>query len=218
MTQFDSALNQLRERLLSGFYSPGVALTAADLAESLGMSRTPVREALRTLASEGLVEMEMNRGARVTVWDDEKLAVVFDIRSLLEGLACRRAAERAEAHDLDELDALAQRILAKGEPGPDRDEDAVQSLNSEFHNGILRIADSPMLETAMHGVVHAAVLARTRGSYTDEEQRRSSLHHLEIVAALRSGDANWAESVMHSHLAQGRIAALRARNESEAAG
>lgn len=208
-TQFDAAVTRLRERLLSGVDAPGTPFMAAELAIELGMSRTPVRDALRTLASEGLLDMEVNRVARVTEWSPEKIDGVFEIRIRLEGLGSRLAAEKITEREADELEALALRIKALGDPGPEQDAQAVQQLNSEFHSRVIAIADSPSLAVAMNGVVHAALLTRTRAAYTDDEQRRSSMHHLELVAAFRAGSADWAESVMRSHLLQGKLAILR---------
>lgn len=209
LTQFDAAVTQLRKRLLAGADAPGTPLTAAELAIELGMSRTPVREALRTLASEGLIDMEVNRVARVTEWSPEKIDGVFEIRIRLEGLGSRLAAQKITEREADELEELALRIKHLGDPGPDNDGQAVQHLNSNFHSRIIAIADSPSLATAMNGVVHAALLTRTRAAYTEDEQRRSSMHHLELVAAFRAGSEDWAESVMRSHLLQGKLAILR---------
>ncbi|MBC7590466.1 MAG: GntR family transcriptional regulator [Salinibacterium sp.] len=202
-------MNQLRSRLLEGFYAPGEALTAADLALDLGMSRTPVREALRTLASEGLIDMEMNRVARAADWSARKIESIFEIRMRLEGLSSRITAQKISVTQIDELDHLARRIQVVGDPGPDQDLITTQDLNADFHARIIAIADSPALTTAMTGVVHAALLTRTRAAYTEGEQRRSSQHHIELVCAFRAGSADWAESVMRSHLLQGKFAVLR---------
>lgn len=212
MTQVDSAVARLRARLLGGVYAPGAPLTAAQLALDLGMSRTPVREALRTLASEGLVDMEMNRVARVTGWSHEKIEIVFEIRVRLEGLASRITAEKITEDEANQLEELAWEIKAAGDPGPKQDNQIVQQLNSDFHSRIISIADSSALTTALTGVVHAALLTRTRAAYTEEEQRRSSMHHLELVAAFRAHNADWAESVMQSHLIQGKLAILRGQD------
>src|SRR5690606_13313750 len=94
MAQFEDAVDRLRAWILSGRYEPGVKLGAAEVAQELGMSRTPVREAFRTLSMEGLIELSANRGARVAIWADDDLDSVFETRVALEGTASRIAAHR----------------------------------------------------------------------------------------------------------------------------
>lgn len=209
MARVDEAVEELRRRILNGEYGPGVALTAAELSVELGMSRTPVRDALRVLSAEGLVEMKVNHVARVMSWSRQEIEGVFDVRMRLEGMAARLAAERCSAVQADELESLAQDIKHLGDPGPGQDLSEVEPMNTQFHGRIIDIAGVTSLTTAMSGVIHAALLTRTRAAYTDEEQRRSSIHHLELVAAFRARSGDWAESVMRSHLMQAKFAVLR---------
>lgn len=209
MARVDEAVGELRRRILNGEYGPGVALTAAELSVELGMSRTPVREALRVLSAEGLVDMKVNRVARVISWSRQEIEGVFDVRIRLEGMAARLAAERCSPAQADELEALAHQIKHWGDPGPAQDLSEVEPLNTQFHGRIIDIAGVTSLTTAAGGVIHAALLTRTRAAYTDEEQRRSSIHHLELVAAFRARSGDWAESVMRSHLLQAKFAVLR---------
>ena len=213
MAQLDSAVETLRGRILSGDLAPGGRLGETELATELGMSRTPVREALRLLAAEGLVEIASNRGARVIEWSQEELDYVFEVRVRLEGLAARRAAARATKAQADHLHAIATAIAGNAKPGPTQDLAEVQRLNSEFHAGLVKVARSSTLEVALAGVVHAAVLNRTQESFDDEALDRSWRHHVEIVAALRAGDGEWAESTMHSHLLSARASLLGPRRE-----
>lgn len=161
------------------------------------------------LSAEGLVDMQTNRVARVTEWSRQEIEEVFDVRLCLEGMAARKAATRCTTDDANELEVLARRIKTHGDPGDDQDLARVEPLNATFHGRVLDVAASPSLTTAMSGVIHAALLTRTRASYTDEEQRRSSLHHFELVAAFRAHSGDWAESVMRSHLLQAKLAVLR---------
>jgi DNA-binding GntR family transcriptional regulator len=213
MAQLDSAVETLRGRILSGDLAPGERLGETELATELSMSRTPVREALRLLAAEGLVEIVSNRGARVIEWSAEELDYVFEVRARLEGLAARRAAELITREEVDRLHAIASAIADHAQPGPTQDLTAVQRLNTEFHRGLTDIAGSSTLRVALAGVVHAAVINRTQESFDDEALDRSVRHHLEIVAALRAGDGDWAESTMHSHLLSARASLLGPRRE-----
>lgn len=214
MARVDEAVKELRRRILNGEYAPGVALTAAELSAELGMSRTPVRDALRVLSAEGLVDVRVNRIARVTSWSRQEIEGVFDVRLRLEGMAAGLAAERCSAAQADELESLALEIKRWGDPGPAQDLGEVEPLNTEFHGRIIDIAGVPSLTTAMSGVIHAALLTRTRAGYTEDEQRRSSIHHLELVAAFRARSSEWAESVMRSHLLQAKFAVLHGYESS----
>jgi DNA-binding GntR family transcriptional regulator len=211
MAQFEEAVERLRSWILDGTYQPGAKLGAAEVASALGMSRTPVREAFRILSMEGLVELTSNRGARVAIWGDLELDSVFETRIALEGTACRLAADRVTMAEIDRLEDLARALLEAARGWPERDTGEIQALNSEFHSGIMAAAGSETLSTAMSGVVHAAILTRTRESYDREAELRSAEHHLEIVAALRAGDGRWAQAVMTSHLLSARASLLGPR-------
>ncbi|MCD2195994.1 GntR family transcriptional regulator [Actinomycetospora endophytica] len=202
----------LREAILGGELAPGAHLGEVELAERLGVSRTPVREALARLAAEGLVEAHAHRGARVVSFSPEDLDGIFDVRLALEPRATGRAAARATAADLDALDDLAARMLAVGTRGPAQDLDALVGLNREFHARLLDVAAAPALSAALGNVVHAPVVLRTFHTYDPASLARSLAHHAEIVAALRAGDADWASSVMRSHLGNARAVMVGSRS------
>ena len=201
----------LREAILRGELAAGAHLGEVELAERLGVSRTPVREALSRLAAEGLVEVHPHRGARVVSFSAQDLDGIFDVRLALEPRATGRAAARITDADLDALDDLARRMLAVGAPGPDQDLDALVPLNRDFHARLLDVADAPALAAALGNVVHTPVVLRTFHTYDAASLARSLAHHAEIAAALRAGDADWAAAVMRSHLGNARAAMLGAR-------
>jgi DNA-binding GntR family transcriptional regulator len=204
----DRAVEILRDRILAGELGAAERLGEVELAADLGMSRTPVRQALLRLAAEGLVEVAPNRGARVVARSTTELEYVFELRARIEGLAARRAATRATDAQLDELDRIAHDIAGHWR---ERDLAMVTKLNSAFHGMLIEIADSATLATSVAGLLHASVLARTQSSFDDAAQHRSTAHHIEIVAALRANDPDWAESVMHSHLRSARASLLGPR-------
>ena len=144
----------LRAEILDGTRAAGARLREDTLADELGLSRTPVREALARLGTEGLVEHLAHRGARVASWSVEDLEETFDLRAVLEGLGARRAAGRATAADVACLRELCTRMEATIPPGAPRDLDALTSLNSRFHHELLRIAGSPRLEAMVDAVIH----------------------------------------------------------------
>lgn len=201
----------LREAILRGELAAGAHLGEVELAGRLGVSRTPVREALSRLAAEGLVEVHPHRGARVVSFSAQDLDGIFDVRLALEPRATGRAAARITDADLDALDDLARRMLAVGAPGPDQDLDALVPLNRDFHARLLDVADAPALAAALGNVVHTPVVLRTFHTYDAASLARSLAHHAEITAALRVGDADWAAAVMRSHLGNARAAMLGPR-------
>lgn len=203
-TATERAYASLRAEILDGARPAGTRLREDTLAEELGLSRTPVREALQRLGTEGLVEHLPHRGARVAEWTAEDLEETFALRAVLEGLGSRRAATRATAADVAGLRALCTRMEHAIRPGTPRDLDALTTLNAAFHAELLRIAASPRLAGMVAGVVHVPVVLRTFHRYSDHALARSQHHHRELCDALEAGDAQWAESVMRSHVLAAR--------------
>ena len=210
-TKADDIARELEDEIVSGQIPPGTVLRQETLSERFAVSRTPVREALTRLAAEGLVETTAHRGARVTSFSRDDLDAIFDVRRALEPRATARAADHATAEDLDDLAALADRMLAIGAPGPDQDLDALVGLNRAFHARLLDLARAPALAAALAGVVHTPVVTRTFHAYDPASLARSLAHHVEIVAALRAGDGDWAAAVMASHIGNARAVMVGAR-------
>ena len=215
VTSAERALATLRDLIMGGELAPGARLGEVELADRLGVSRTPVREALSRLAAEGLVEIAPNRGARVVTWTVAELEGVFDLRAVLEPQLTAHAVPNAAAADVDELDALARRMHEVGTPGPGQDLDALVPLNRAFHDRLVALAAHPTLATALAAAIHLPIVRRNFLTYDEASLRRSLAHHSEIVAALRAGDAEWARAVMTSHIANARVVMLRAAREQE---
>jgi DNA-binding GntR family transcriptional regulator len=196
--------------IMGGDLRPGARLGEVELAERLGVSRTPVREALSRLAAEGLVELVPNRGARVTTWTVAELEGVFDLRSSLEPQLTAYAVPSATPADVDELDALAARMHEVGSPGPAQDLEALVPLNRAFHDRLVALAGHPTMAAALAAAIHPPIVRRNFLTYDEASLRRSLAHHSEIVAALRAGDPEWARAVMTSHIANARAVMVRA--------
>ena len=210
MTSAERALTELRELILGGALTPGARLGEVELAERLGVSRTPVREALSRLAAEGLVEVAPNRGARVATWTVAELEGVFDLRISLEPQLTGFAVPNATTADIAELDGLAHRMVEVGSPGPQQDLDALVPLNRAFHDRLVALAAHPTLATALAAAIHPPIVRRNFHAYDPESLRRSLAHHLEIVAALRARDPEWARAVMTAHISNARAVMVRA--------
>jgi DNA-binding GntR family transcriptional regulator len=210
VTSAERALATLRDAIMGGDLAPGARLGEVELADRLGVSRTPVREALSRLAAEGLVEIVPNRGARVVTWTVAELEGVFDLRSVLEPQLTAHAVPNAAPGDIDVLDALARRMHEVGTPGPGQDLDALVPLNRAFHDRLVALAAHPALATALAAAIHPPIVRRNFLTYDEASLRRSLAHHSEIVAALRAGDPEWARAVMTSHIANARAVMVRA--------
>jgi DNA-binding GntR family transcriptional regulator len=195
----DEAYRLIREQILTGRRDGGEWLREGELADSFGVSRTPIREALRRLTAEGLVRYERNRGVQVQVWSVRDLDEIFSLRSVLEPWGCRLAATsgRADLGLLADLAHAMDRIAPDGRP---TDVDRLTDLNNRFHRTILEAADNSRLTAVIAQVVQVPLVWRTFTRYTPEALKRSLAHHHELVAALTAGDPDWAESVMRSHV------------------
>lgn len=215
-TSVERALSSLHDLILGGELMPGARLGEMELAQRLGVSRTPVREALSRLAAEGLVEIVPNRGARVTTWTVAELEGVFELRVSLEPQLTGYAAAKVTQDDIDALDDLARQMLTVGGPGPGQDLDALVPLNRAFHDRLIQAGDHPALATALAAAIHPPIVRRNFHTYDEASLRRSLAHHAEIVAALRAGDARWAQAVMTAHIGNARAVMIRAATAATA--
>lgn len=193
----------LRTRIIAGDLAPGERLTEPVLAETLGISRTPVREALHLLAAEALVVELPTGGVRVAPLDPADARRVYDVRSRLEGLLARDACERATADDVAALRRLVDVMDAVREH-----EDEVLRVGADFHGRIEAVADnawcSALLRQLRAHVDRYRVLAtRERRGGTDHVDE-----HRAVAEAVASGDPDRAEAAMRAHV--DRSAALAA--------
>ncbi len=204
------AYTRIRQGILDGAHGPASRLREEDLAAGIGVSRTPVREALRRLGAEGLVEFTPNRGVRVVAWSERDLQEIFELRALLEGYGARLAAGRATAPALRGLTVLAERMeeAVRGH-APDRLE-RVAEINNRFHQGVLAAAASDRLVAILGHVVQVPLVRHTFRRYAPRELERSLSQHREILEALRQGDPEWAASAMRSHILGARNVVGRA--------
>lgn len=194
----DHAYGLIRTQILSGARQGGDWLREGDLAEALGVSRTPVREALRRLTAEGLVRYERNRGVQVQAWTEHDLQEIFSLRSVLEPWGCRLAAISGNV-PLDTLEGLAHDMDAAA-AGDTPEVGRITELNNRFHRLILEGSDNRRLGSVVASIVEVPLVWQTFSHYTEADLRRSLAHHHELVAALRARDPDWAESVMRSHV------------------
>jgi GntR family transcriptional regulator of vanillate catabolism len=194
----------LRNWILHGQIQPGERLEEIPLAERLGVSRTPVRAALSTLASEGLVNHQPKRGYLVRGFDVDEIAAAYDVRAVLEGLACRNAATRGltDAQSRGLLEALAEgdRILARGELRPE-DHAPYQQMNVTIHDTLLHSAGNPWV-TRFAEQAQNIPFASDRIILWDDHAiiLRSHGDHHRIIEAIIARDCVRAEQLMREHV------------------
>jgi len=204
----DKAYQTVRERIVRGVYPPASRITEQEIAAAAGVSRTPVREALRRLEAEGLVEFVPNQGAIVTDWNEADRDDVFELRALLEAYGAARAAHRITPEGIAELAALAREQYEESARRADGYLERIGDLNARFHRQLHAFAGSARLTTALASLIEAPLMMRTFEKYETEDLIRSASHHLEIVRALEARDGEWAASVMRSHILSARGALL----------
>ncbi|MEM8801426.1 MAG: GntR family transcriptional regulator [Pseudomonadota bacterium] len=196
----DQAYLQIRRRILSGALAAGERLKERDLAEELGISRTPVRSAITRLIHEGFAERGGGYSTRVASFPDQELEQIFEIRRRLESYAAGQAALLATEAQIDRLDDLTKQMEALTPPRSDDDRQELAAINAEFHRIIAEAAASPRLMAVLQMAVDVGIVTRTFHVFSDADRIRSARHHREIVDAIRARSQNWAESVMSSHI------------------
>ena len=195
----EKAYEQIRAMILSGELTPGEQLSEEALAERCGVSRTPVRDALRRLEAELLVRRSDSQRSFVADWSITDVADAFELRAMLEGYAARRAAERMDKVTLERLRACNSAIFAAVR-GQRPDVDMFLDRNREFHTIILEKADSRRLASLLGTLIEQPVVWRTAQHYGHEAFQRSHSEHEDLLAAFARRDGAWAEAVMAGHI------------------
>jgi DNA-binding GntR family transcriptional regulator len=196
---------RLRELLIQGSLQPGDKLNERELCEVLGVSRTPLREAIRLLAAEGLVTLDPGRGAFVPVLTRTDIAGAFDVLASLEGLAGELAAQRITDEELAELRALQHEMRAAFER---RDLPAYYRINAHTHDLFSRAARNPVLREIwihLNSRMHAL---RFRSNQDEKKWTHALEEHAQILAALQRHDAAATRELLERHLRRKRDSVL----------
>ncbi len=208
-------LGRLRALILTGEYGPEERLIEEQLAERLGVSRTPVRQALTMLEAEGLVEIAPNRGATVCSFSTEDVWDIYDLRAVLEGHAARRAAGRIEGAELGRLRELVGEMEGLAGRFDDHEEEirTLVKLNQEFHGIIVDASRNRRLRRLINRTVEIPLMFKAFFWYTPHERVISNHYHRQILEALERGDADRAEIIMREHVYEGRDFVIGALKE-----
>lgn len=203
---YEEVAELLRQRIFSRELEPGAWIDELKLAEEYGISRTPLREALKVLAAEGLVTMKVRRGAYVTEVSDKDLADVYHLLSLLESDAAGVVAERATPSQMAELQALHAELEAAARPGH-VDREHFFALNERFHMRLLAIADNRWRDQMVADLRKVMKLNRHNSLLKSGRINESLKEHRAIMAALEAHDAPAAAVRMRAHFSNGLDAA-----------
>ena len=192
----------IRDGILEGRLRPGDRLKEDMLAKELAVSRTPVREAIAMLQAEGLLEGQQHRGAQVRSYTPAELEEIYDLRSILEGYAARRAATRITPRELARMRTSVER-MEKLEP---KDLEHLVLQNGIFHDTILQAADSQRLVAMVTQTRALPLIYQSYAWYTTAQLSLSLEYHRRVLAALERRDAELAEHDMRHHLFNAREA------------
>ncbi|MFV2118205.1 GntR family transcriptional regulator [Streptomyces sp. Act-28] len=187
-------LEEIKHAILTGQLPPGRALVEAELAARFGVSKTPVREALKTLAGTGLVVMSQYKGATVRTVDAAMAREVYDVRLLLEPEALRRTIARRAS-----LEAAGQALL-RADGASDQAERSL--ANREFHRALYLPCGNPLLARMLDEVRDQAALVSTVAWSADPSWRREADEHREILLLAQAGDAEGAARALREHIAR----------------
>ncbi len=198
---------QLREMIIEGVLAPGARLNERLLGDRLGVSRTPLREAFRLLASDGLVEIQPNRGAQVVSLSEDGVRESFELMGALEALSGELASARITHEELMELKALTFQMLACHAR---RDLPAYYQLNRQIHDRINAAARNATLTQTYRTHNLRIQNLRFRSNFDDDKWNRAAREHAQMIEALEARDGPAIAAILRHHLQQKGDAVLEA--------
>ena len=200
---YQEVAERLRQRIFAHELTPGDWIDEQKLAEQYGISRTPLREALKVLAAEGLVDLKPRRGCYVTEISRQDIDDIFPLMAMLEGRCAFIAVQLAKPADIRDLKAIHDKLeLAAKENRID----AFFEANQEFHRRIQELTNNRWLLSVIQDLRKVLKLSRLHSLSLEGRLQQSLEEHRVIMAAFEAGDAEQAEKSMHDHLLYGRDA------------
>jgi len=197
MSLHEQVIDKLRQMIVTGELPAGEKIRVNDLAEELEVSLTPLREALKVLAGEQLVELTPNRGARVAPLVLEEIKQVFEVIAGIEGLAAELTAQRITPEQLAQLEEMHARMRSYHDAG---NKAAYFDLNRQIHDLLVEFAGNPILVQTRAQLALRAERARFIAVSSDAHRMEAMKDHDDLMAALRAHDAETAQQVWRRHL------------------
>lgn len=199
----DEVASRLRDLIFSGELSPGAFVDEVTIAERLEISRTPLREALKVLAAEGLVRHEQRRGCFVNQVTEQDLDEIFPVIALLEGRCAFEAARNATEADIAALETLHERLNKHANAGRIT---LYYEVNFAIHEAIIVLASNRWLAQVIADLRKILKLARLQQLHAPGRLQQSLSEHMAVFAALKARDPEGAEAAMKTHLTRQREA------------
>jgi DNA-binding GntR family transcriptional regulator len=196
---------RLRDMIVEGVLAPGTRLNERMLCEQLNVSRTPLREAFKTLAGEGLIALQPNRGAVVAQMSASEIEQTFEVMGALEGLSGELACARATEAEVAEIKALHFEMLAAHTR---RDLPAYYKLNHEIHDRINAIAGNPVLTETYQRINARIQSLRFRSNFKQEKWDAAVKEHAVMLEALEKRDGQGLRNILQQHLRNKRDAVI----------
>ncbi len=208
---YEQVAERLRGRIYAHELAPGVWIDEQTLADEFGISRTPMREALKVLASEGLVILKPRRGCYVAEMSERDIDEIFPILALLEGRVAEEASSRLTSADFSRLETIHAELERHGAAN---DADKFFEANQAFHNALQQLAGNRWLSQLIDDTRKFLKLTRRDSLRLDGRISQSLAEHRAIMAALNARDANAAARHMHDHILSGRAALARLQTQT----
>ncbi|WP_167759432.1 GntR family transcriptional regulator [Mycobacterium sp. PS03-16] len=215
----ERAYRLIRRAIVEGQFEPGSRLVEQRIGEMFDLSRTPVREALRALAADGLVTIERNRGAVVATMSETDIRDLYELRARLESLAAERAAMRMTADGIAELDhAIAEfdagiEAVADPDVAPEIGLRQITAANNAFHQAIVDGAQHRRLSALLVHAVDIPLVYQVFRHQSRAQSERSNLFHRMVRDAIAAGEAQRAGALMAEHIMQGRDSLLALQDQ-----
>jgi DNA-binding GntR family transcriptional regulator len=209
--QSETAFDRLRDEIRQGRLAPGSRLTETEIAQRLNISRTPVREAIRRLEAEGLVQHLPRAGAVVRQLDHAEVMELYEMRAVLDGTAARLAARTATGGELDELAAINDTMAQAAAPTD------LARANALFHTLLRDAARNRFLVGSMRSLDAVLLLLGPSAMHLPDRAREAVGEHRQVLAALAARDGAAAEAAMRRHLERAqriRLQMLRQRRDA----
>ena len=209
---YQEVAERLRQRIFAHQIPPGTRIDEQALAIDYGISRTPLREALKVLAAEGLVTLKPRRGCFVTEISEQDLDEILPVMAMLEGRCALEATCRAQAREMARLEAIHRQLERFAETNQI---ERFFEANQEFHAYIQEMAGNRWLRQVIQDLRKVLKLTRLLSLSVDGRLEQSLQEHRAILAAIKAGDATGAQTAMHDHILSVRRALTRSLSQHE---
>lgn len=196
-TLHQQVADRIREMIRKGVLNKGQKIAEAEMCRELGISRTPLREALHVLSSEGLIDLTPNKGAYIAQPSMNDIREMFEVMSILEGVCARVATEKMKPNDFKKIKKLHSKLEKHYQK---KDHEKYLSVNQELHMLIQQLTGNKILNEVINGLRQKILLYRYRQLYQPDRFDQSIQEHRELLKAFEEKDAAAAENAMKRHL------------------